>query len=227
MDEIITAGRIPLLVGGTMLYFRALTAGLANLPDANPALRAEIDAEAGHIGWPAMHAQLMQIDPVAASRIEPGDRQRVQRALEVYRSSGRTLTDWQAAGPAQNEGTETRYIKLALNTTSREILHERIATRLNLMINNGFVDEVKVLRERPGLSAEHASMRAVGYRQFWAHLAGECTLEEASYRALVATRQLAKRQITWLRSESSLQNFEALEVDVIDSISAFLIRFFN
>lgn len=227
IDEIITAGRIPLLVGGTMLYFRALTAGLANLPDAKPALRAEIDAEASRVGWPAMHAQLRQIDPQAAARIEPGDKQRVQRALEVYRATGRTLTDWQAAGPDHGDVDDTRYIKLALNTASREILHERIATRLNLMINNGFVDEVKVLRERPGLTAEHASMRAVGYRQFWAHLAGECTLEEASYRALVATRQLAKRQITWLRSESSLQSFEALEVDVIDSISGFLIRFFN
>ena len=226
IDAILALGRVPLLVGGTMMYFRALTGGIAELPAADPQIRAAIDAEAENSGWPAVHEQLMAVDPEAAGRIKPNDRQRIQRALEVYRSSGRTLTDWQVAAPAlASNGIE--FLKIALQPDTRQILHERIEQRLNFMINNGFLDEVKVLRDRPDLTPEHPSMRSVGYRQLWQHLDGETTLEEARDKALFATRQLAKRQITWLRSEIGLLTFDPLEDDTIDAISEHLIDFFK
>ena len=226
IDAILALGRVPLLVGGTMMYFRALTGGIAELPAADPQIRAAIDAEAENSGWPAVHEQLMAVDPEAAGRIKPNDRQRIQRALEVYRSSGRTLTDWQEAAPAlASNGIE--FLKIALQPDTRQILHERIEQRLNFMINNGFLDEVKVLRDRPDLTPEHPSMRSVGYRQLWQHLDGETTLEEARDKALFATRQLAKRQITWLRSEIGLLTFDPLEDDTIDAISEHLIDFFK
>ncbi|HNP34918.1 MAG TPA: tRNA (adenosine(37)-N6)-dimethylallyltransferase MiaA [Woeseiaceae bacterium] len=227
IDKITAAGRVPLLVGGTMLYFRALTAGIADLPVADPAIRADIEAAARAFGWPAMHAKLAQIDPEAATRINPADRQRIQRALEVYRQSGRSLSAIQAAAREDASAGTVRFVKAALNPVSRAVLHQRIAERLNLMLNKGFIDEMKVLYMRPGLSADAPSMRAVGYRQFWACVAGECSADEAAYRTLVATRQLAKRQITWLRSEAGLVSFDPLEADVIDSISAYLIPFLN
>lgn len=216
IDEIRTAGRFPLLVGGTMMYFRALTGGIAELPQADPALRAEIDAEAEAEGWPALHARLAEFDPDAARRIGPTDSQRLQRAIEVYRLSGRPLSAWQrdALPPA----ADTSYLKFAL-TPPRSILHERIEKRLKLMIEKGFIDEVDELMRREGLTSEAPSMRAVGYRQFWSHRAGEYSLEEAEYRALVATRQLAKRQCTWLRSEAELNSVDPLEVDAADTIS--------
>ena len=224
IDAILATGRLPLLVGGTMMYFRALTGGIAELPPANPEIRAAIDADAQINGWPAMHDELMTVDPEAARRIEPNDRQRIQRALEVYRASGKTLSDWQEAAPA---GDSIDFIKIALQPATRQILHERIEQRLNFMLNNGFLEEVKVLRDRPGLTREHSSMRAVGYRQLWEHLDGETSLGEASDKALFATRQLAKRQITWLRSESGLLTFDPLEDDSIDAISTSLIEFFQ
>lgn len=226
MRDIWEQGRTPLLVGGTMMYFRALTGGIAELPPADETVRAQIDAQAAEAGWPVMHAALRSVDPEAAARIEPNDRQRVQRALEVHRSTGRTLTEWQQAGATPRpEGV--RYLKLALQPATREVLHERIEKRLKTMFNNNFVNEVKVLYERPGLTSEHPSMRSVGYRQVWEHLDGDVTIEEAGKRALYATRQLAKRQITWLRSESGLLTFDPLEAGSIDSISATLIEFFN
>ena len=226
IDAIVAAGRLPLLVGGTMMYFRALTGGIAELPPADPRIRAAIDAEAENSGWPAVHEQLMAVDPEAAGRIKPNDRQRIQRALEVYRSSGRTLTDWQKAAPGlASNGID--FLKIALQPATRQILHKRIERRLNFMLNNGFVDEVKVLHDRPGLTPEHPSMRSVGYRQLWEHLDGETTLEEARDKALFATRQLAKRQITWLRSEIGLLSFDPLEDNTIDAISRCLIEFFD
>jgi tRNA dimethylallyltransferase len=174
-----------------------------------------------------MHAKLAQVDPIAAGRIDPADRQRIQRALEVYRQSGQALSAWQLEGQQACPEAAPRFLKIALYPASRSVLHERIETRLKLMINNGFVDEVKVLFSRPRLSADAPSMRAVGYRQFWSYLAGHCSYDEAAYRALVASRQLAKRQITWLRSEQDLKLFDPLEEDVIDAISAFLIPFLN
>lgn len=226
MDVIFSAGRVPLLVGGTMMYFRALTGGIAELPSADANIRATIDAEAQQLGWPAMHERLGKVDPIAANRIKPNDRQRIQRALEVYRASGKALSEWQQGG-ADTANDDVRFVKLALQPEPRKILHERIERRLNMMLNNGFLDEVKVLYQRSGLTAEHPSMRSVGYRQLWQHLQGEIGLQKAGEKALYATRQLAKRQITWLRSESELQSFDPLEAGTIDAISASLIEFFN
>lgn len=214
------AGRIPLLVGGTMMYFRALTQGIARLPQADPELRAAIDAEALQRGWPALHAELAEVDPAAAERIEPNDSQRIQRALEVYRASGRPLTEWQQGTAAPPDGV--RYVRIGLNIEPRRLLHERIAARLDEMVAQGFVEEVARLRERPGLSAESPSMRSVGYRQFWRYLDGEYDLDEARRRALYATRQLAKRQITWLRSERDIRIVDPLEPGAVDTICAFL-----
>ncbi len=221
------AGRMPILVGGTMLYFRALMRGLAELPAADPALRRDILRQADERGWRALHAELGAFDPAAAARIDPGDGQRIQRAIEVFRLSGQPLSDWQHAGAQQRPATETQFVRVVLLPQPRAILHTRIEMRLKHMIENGFPEEVRRLMSRPALSRDAPSMRAVGYRQFWTHLAGECTFEEACYRALVATRQLAKRQLTWLRSEAMTQRFDPLEANVIDAISAFLIPFFR
>jgi tRNA dimethylallyltransferase len=226
IEAILAAGRIPLLVGGTMLYFRALTEGIAELPAADPEVRAAIDAEAETSGWPAMHAQLAVVDPLAAARVEPNDRQRIQRALEVYHSTGQTLSDWQ-----QRDGTGAppgvAFCKLGLVPATRQILHDRIERRLNAMFNNGLLEEVKALRARAELTPEHSSMRSVGYRQVWECLDGETTPERAREKALFATRQLAKRQMTWLRSEAGLKVFDPLEAGVIDAISQTLIEFLN
>jgi tRNA dimethylallyltransferase len=220
MDEIFAASRIPLLAGGTMMYFRALTEGIAELPGADEALRAEIDAKAEEQGWPALHAELERVDPEAAARIEPNDRQRIQRALEVYRMSGTPLTEWHGErAPARDD---IEYFKIGLNIEPRSVLHDRIAKRLDLMVSAGVVDEVAALRKRPGLTADHPSMRSVGYRQFWQYLDGEFGLEEARDRALYATRQLAKRQITWLRSETDIFRVDPLAEGAFDAISTFL-----
>jgi tRNA dimethylallyltransferase len=220
MDIILAAGRIPLLVGGTMMYFRALTEGIARLPGASEELRQAIDAEAEQRGWPALHEQLREVDPDLAARIKPNDRQRIQRALEVYRSSGKPLSVWQQdSAPARDD---IGYVKIGLNIEPRSVLHERIARRLDIMIDAGFVDEVRELRQRPGLGPDHPSMRAVGYRQFWKYLDGEYDASEARDRALFATRQLAKRQITWLRSEKDIFLADPLDPGAIDAISAML-----
>jgi tRNA dimethylallyltransferase len=167
-------GRIPLLVGGTMMYFRALTEGIADLPEADAKVRAAIDAEAGASGWPALHAQLAEVDKIAAARINPNDSQRIQRALEVYRVSGKSLSEWQAG--SASTGRADSFLKVAMVTESRSVLHDRIALRLQSMLQNGFVEEVETLKARPGLTASHASMRAVGYRQLWSYLEGQDTL---------------------------------------------------
>jgi tRNA dimethylallyltransferase len=218
IDSISRRGRIPLLVGGTMMYFRALTEGIADLPAADAEIRAAIDTEAAASGWPALHAQLVAVDSRAAARIEPNDSQRIQRALEVYRISGKPLSEWQAA--AAPSGREDKFFKIALLTGSRSVLHERIALRLQHMMENGFVEEVQTLMARPGLTAGHSSMRAVGYRQVWAQLECQGSLEDATEKALVATRQLAKRQITWLRSERQVTVVDPLESDAPATISA-------
>ena len=220
MDEIVAAGRIPLLVGGTMMYFRALTQGIAALPSADEDIRRAIDADAKDRGWPALHEDLQRVDPAAAERIKPNDRQRIQRALEVYRSSGTPLSVWQQDSAPQRD--DIRYLKIGLNIEPRSLLHERIEKRLDTMVDGGFIEELQALRERPGLVADCSAMRSVGYRQFWQHLDGEYELDEARDRALFATRQLAKRQITWLRSETDVFLQNPLEADVIDAISSFL-----
>ena len=216
IDAILANSRVPLLVGGTMMYFRSLIHGIANLPQADAAIRVAIDAEAAASGWPAMHTQLGDIDPTAAIRINANDSQRIQRALEVYRISGKTLSAWQAT--EMPETPAWSFIKVAIINDDRSLLHERIAARLQAMLEGGFVDEVRTLMQTPDLTPDHPSMRAVGYRQIWSHLAGDCDLQEATAKALAATRQLAKRQLTWLRSEDDLNVVDPLAEDAADTL---------
>ena len=191
--------RVPLLVGGTMLYLRALLHGLAPLPQASPELRARLDERAARAGWPALHAELSQVDPVAGARIAPTDSQRIQRALEVYYTAGRPISELQRATVSPLAGLRLKYWVLA--PLERNVLQERLSVRFQAMMAAGFLNEVKGLRQRGDLTARHPSMRSVGYRQLWAHLDGEYALEEAERRGIFATRQLAKRQLTWLRAE--------------------------
>jgi tRNA dimethylallyltransferase len=192
-------GRLPLLMGGTMLYFKALRDGLDAMPAADAALRAQIDARAAAEGWPALHAELQRVDPATASRLAPNDAQRIQRALEVFALSGRPLSSFHARRDAPAAGATQRWPLIALEPSSRAWLHGRIAMRFDAMLAAGFVDEVRQLRLRPALRPEMPSMRCVGYRQAWAALdAGR--LDGLREAGIAATRQLAKRQITWLRS---------------------------
>ena len=194
------AGHVPLLVGGTMLYFRALERGLAELPTADPALRARLAAERAEQGGTALHARLARLDPAAAARIHPADSQRIQRALEVYELTGRPLTELCAV--SRNESLPFRIVKWIVAPANRQVLHERIEQRFQLMLAQGFVAEVERLRRRGDLNPDAPSMRAVGYRQVWAYLDGR--LDEAAMveRGIIATRQYAKRQLTWLRAEA-------------------------
>jgi tRNA dimethylallyltransferase len=201
IKEIHERGRVPLLVGGTMLYLRALTSGLAPLPQASPELRAQLDERAASRGWPALHAELTRLDPTAAARIQPNDGQRIQRALEVCYTAHRPISELQRATVSPLAGMGLRYWAIA--PTDRAVLHERLARRFKEMLAGGFLEEVKCLHQRGDLTARHPSMRAVGYRQLWAHLEGEYGLEEATQRGIAATRQLAKRQLTWLRAEAT------------------------
>lgn len=201
--QIRARGRVPLLVGGTMLYFRALQRGLSAMPSADPALRARIEARALEEGWPAQHARLAALDPQTALRLHPNDRQRIQRALEVVELTGQPLADFHAQTP-QTGASLGRVVKLALNPPQRSELHARIAQRFDDMMARGFLDEVARLHARGDLHPDLPSIRAVGYRQLWMHLEGECDLDEAVARGVAATRQFAKRQLTWLRSEPEL-----------------------
>jgi len=199
MRRISARGRVPLLVGGTGLYFRALQQGLSDLPEADPATRAQLAAEAQQFGWSAMHARLASLDPAAAGRISCNDTQRLQRALEVIELTGRPLTELQRGGATTR--FPWRVLKLALLPADRRVLHERIARRFDAMLTEGFLDEVRALRTRGDLHADLPAIRAVGYRQAWEHLDGQTDLAGFRDRAIYATRQLAKRQITWLRSD--------------------------
>jgi tRNA dimethylallyltransferase len=201
-------GRWPLLVGGTLLYLRALREGLAQLPGRDERLRRAIDAQADADGWPALHARLADVDPVSAARIKPMDRQRIQRALEVHALTGRPLADLQKSAAAAGR-ERIDILTLAIVPEDRGALAARIERRFDAMVASGFVEEVRSLMARPGLGAEQASMRAVGYRQLWAHLAGDLGWEEARLKALAATRQLAKRQMTWLRSDTERETHPA------------------
>jgi tRNA dimethylallyltransferase len=200
MDEIAARGRLPLLVGGTMLYFKALRDGLSRLPPADPVVRASIEAAARERGWPALHAELAGVDPITARRLEPADAQRIQRALEVFQITGMPLShligDRHPAPPP--------FVQLALVPSDRSKLHRRIAARFLDMLAAGLVDELRSLRERYSLHPALASMRCVGYRQAWKFIEGEYALDELRDRGIFATRQLAKRQLTWLRSTSDL-----------------------
>ena len=196
IGEIRTRGRVPLLVGGTMLYFKALRQGIDAMPRADAALRREIDERAAHLGWPALHAELSSVDPATAARLAPHDAQRIQRALEVWRLSGRPLADWQRGA---SRAADAALPMLSLEPARRAWLHECIAQRFTAMLEAGLVDEVRALRRRGDLHTGMPSMRAVGYRQVWEALdAG--SLDGVAERGIAATRQLAKRQLTWLRS---------------------------
>ena len=202
IEGVLARKRIPLLVGGTMLYYRALAAGLDALPSADAEIRRAIDEEAAQRGWPALHAELAKIDPEAARRIQSGDPQRIQRALEVWRVSGKTISSLQTANAAP---LPFKLKAFAIIPADRAELHRRIADRFDAILKAGLIDEVKSLRKRYALNAALPSMRCVGYRQAWAHLEGEYDKAEMRDRAIAATRQLAKRQMTWLRSLKEVQ----------------------
>jgi tRNA dimethylallyltransferase len=208
IDDIRARGKLPLLVGGTMLYFRALRRGLANMPAADPAVRAAIDAEAALRGWPALHAELAVLDPVSARRIQPNDAQRIQRALEVHRLRGKTLTELHAAQPTNADLTFAAY---AWVPNDREQLYAVIEQRFHAMMRAGLLTEVRKLYARGDLNADLPAIRAVGYRQLWEHLYGRDTLESAIQRAIFATRHLARRQLIWLRAEPEIQWLDALD----------------
>lgn len=206
-------GRVPVLTGGTMLYFRALRAGLSDLPAADAAIRTRLAGEAAQYGWPALHARLAQLDPASAARLHPNDAQRVQRALEIVELGGAPVAAQQAA--RAGGALASPVVKLAVNPPDRAVLHARIRRRFLQMMDQGFLDEVRRLRARGDLTPELPSMRAVGYRQLWAHLAGECDLATAAERGIAATRQLAKRQLTWLRAEPEVHLLDPDAPDLV------------
>jgi tRNA dimethylallyltransferase len=211
-------GRIPLLVGGTMLYFRALMRGLATLPPADSALRARLDARARDAGWPALHTELARVDPAAAARIQPADGQRIQRALEVFELTGETISDRQR----RVTGTGLRLSAHALMPFTRNELYQRLDRRFDAMLAAGLVEEVRTLHRRGDLTPELPSLRSVGYRQLWAHLEGRMSMTEAVAAAKRATRNLAKRQLTWLRSEPAIPWIGGLEDQQLAPIKSVL-----
>jgi tRNA dimethylallyltransferase len=211
-------GRVPILAGGTMLYFKALAEGLSTLPGADPALRARLDARAAKEGWPALHAELARFDPQTAARLDPGDSQRIQRALEVWQLAGVPLSSLQGRREDAGEALEPT-LRLALVPSDRARLHRAIAQRFEAMLSGGLVDELRALRQRYRLSPELPSMRCVGYRQAWAHLDGHIDAATLRERGIAATRQLAKRQFTWLRATAA-SVFDPYERGVVDSVMA-------
>ncbi|WP_087024506.1 tRNA (adenosine(37)-N6)-dimethylallyltransferase MiaA [Thaumasiovibrio subtropicus] len=211
MASIVDDGKIPLLVGGTMLYYKALLEGLSPLPAADPAIRSEIELEAQQKGWQHLHDELASIDPVSAKRIHPNDPQRLSRALEVFRISGNTLTD---LTQQKGEALPYRVHQFAIAPEDRAVLHQRIEKRFENMVSAGFEQEVKQLYDRGDLHPDLPSIRCVGYRQMWDYLAGNASFDEAIYRGVCATRQLAKRQITWLRSWESLTWLDSNQPDL-------------
>ena len=211
MADIAARGRVPLLVGGTMLYFRALLQGLDDLPRADAALRKELEAEAAARGWPALHAELAAVDPATAARLAPNDSQRIGRALEIFRLTG---TPMSALLDRVQSELPYRVLQLALIPSDRAVLHQRIAARFDAMLAEGLVDEVESLRRRYALNADLPSMRAVGYRQAWAYLDGDIDQKALREQGIAATRQLAKRQLTWLRSWPGAMELDCLADDL-------------
>jgi tRNA dimethylallyltransferase len=222
LRDVCARERVPLLVGGTMLYFRALLTGIAPLPRASAAVRAELDARARRDGWIALHGELGRVDPAAAARIHPNDPQRIQRALEVHAVTGKGISDHWRVGNAPS-GFE--YASWALQPGSRPELHARLHRRFNAMMQLGFLDEVRALHARGDLTAGSPAMRAVGYRQLWSHLSGVTDLSQASEQAVAATRQLAKRQLTWLRSPwPALSRIDPFDTDAYEQFRAQVLR---
>jgi tRNA dimethylallyltransferase len=222
VTEISARGRLPLLVGGTMLYAKALREGLHELPPASAELRAELDREAGQIGWPALHTRLAGVDPATAARLAPGDSQRIQRALEVYLLTGQPLSHW-IAQQRSDAAPPLEALRIALEPSDRSVLHARIETRFRAMLAAGLIDEVKQLRERPTLHPELPALRSVGYRQVWAWLDQPGPMETLANAGIAATRQLAKRQLTWLRSDPGRVVIDCLAPDCADQVARHLI----
>lgn len=214
MADITAKGRIPLLVGGTMMYYNALIKGLAPLPEADPQVRQQLLEKGEREGWPALHAQLSKIDPESAKRLAPNDSQRLQRALEVYELTGRTLT--QLWAEQERQSFAYNVVNLAVMPEERKTLHERIALRYKIMLKDGFVDEVKALHQRGDLNPQMPSVRCVGYRQVWSYLEGEWDHDTMVEKGIIATRQLAKRQITWLRSWENLHWLKSEDKDILN-----------
>ena len=212
MAEITARGKIPLLVGGTMLYFNALLHGLSELPQADAGLRAQLDEKARRLGWSALHVELARLDPVTAARLEPTDAQRIQRALEICLLTGRAMSAL-IARPAKSD-LPYRIIQIALEPGERAVLHQRIRERFDAMLAGGLVDEVRHLRLNHPLTPSLPAMRCVGYRQVWQYLDGEFNIETLREKTLAATRQLAKRQLTWLRGMKELRRFDCLSADL-------------
>ncbi|MEZ2720543.1 tRNA (adenosine(37)-N6)-dimethylallyltransferase MiaA [Paenalcaligenes hominis] len=217
IDEIHQRQRHVLLCGGTLLYYKALRDGLSQLPESTPAIRAELDAEALSKGWPALHAELAAIDAATAARLAPNDGQRIQRALEIYRVSGKPMSVWLKEKPPRPV-QQRDYVTISLEPTERQLLSPRIQARYHQMVDEGLVAEVEQLYARPDLHSGLASIRSVGYRQIWDHLAGELSLNEAVERAVSATRQLAKRQMTWLRSMPEREQVDCMNPDRADLV---------
>lgn len=225
--EIHARGRLPLLVGGTMLYYKALTQGLNDLPAADADVRATLDADAASDGWPALHARLATVDPATAARLAPNDSQRIQRALEVFMLTGQPMSALLAApAPVDHEAAQWRFAPIALEPSDRSVLHARIEKRFDVMLAGGFVDEVVKLRERGDLLPEMPSMRCVGYRQVWEYLDGEVDYATMRDKGVFATRQLCKRQLTWLRGMDRVivdccrSDATALAVEALENICA-------
>jgi tRNA dimethylallyltransferase len=216
IKDILQKGQVPVLVGGTMLYFKAIQQGLSQLPSAQPDVRNSIEAQAKKYGWDAVHKELAAVDPVSAQRIHPNDPQRLQRALEVYYISGKSLTQLQKENVAQPLPYE--FINFAIAPTERKVLHKRIEQRFDLMLEQGFVEEVKALRECHDLHIDLPSMKSVGYRQAWMHLDGDYDLETMREKGIIATRQLAKRQFTWLRSWPNIHWLDTFAKDNIETV---------
>jgi len=225
ITEIRARARQPVLAGGTMLYYRALRAGLADLPSADAAIRAELDATAARHGTPALHAELAQVDPATAARLAPNDSQRIQRALEIWRLTGQPMSDLLAR--ARPGASPHRYLTLSLEPSNRALLHARIAARFDAMLAHGFIDEIQTLYARGDLHANLPALRAVGYRQYWRACAGEITQTAAREQAIAATRQLAKRQLTWLRADRARTVIDALAPDAAMQVVDAYARVFN
>lgn len=213
VQDILSKGKTPLLVGGTMMYFNALQKGLAEMPNANAELRATIEQEALEKGWASLHEELQKVDPAAALRIHPNDPQRLQRAIEVYRLTGKTMTQFWS----EQESVSLPFdmINMAVMPKERSVLHERIEQRFYDMMDQGFLAEVEGFYQRGDLSIEMPSMRCVGYRQLWQYLNGDDLLDDAIFKGVVASRQLAKRQLTWLRGWEDLMIFDSLSKDLV------------
>ena len=220
-EEVRTRGNIPIVVGGTMLYWRAWAHGLSSLPPADPEIRARLEEQGNTIGWPAMHTELAKVDPLTAARLQPNDSQRVQRALEVYEITGKPMSELLANAPSEDgrEGSAIpQWIDLvSLEPSDRSRLHQNLEKRFDEMLAGGLLEEVEMLRKNPALHADLPAVRAVGYRQVWEYLSGDIDQTEMRYKALAATRQLGKRQLTWLRAIAGRKTFDPFNPNELEA----------